>query len=271
MKQNKPLVISRYVLLIGFSVAAIFPFYWMITTAFGKQMWITDPQLFPIPPNLGAMRDVLLEHPFIRWTANTVIIATAGTLGNLFFCCLAAFAFSCLLFKGRDLIFYILLLTMMLPGFLMSIPRFFVINSFGWVNTYWGMFVPSWFHMISVFFLRQYFIMLPQDILEAARVDGANLWQILWKIVLPVSKPVILALFVITFLRLWNWFLWPVIIARSIEMQTLPVGMSEFYNLYASTYNKIMAGSIVSLIPIFVIFILFQKYIEKGIRMGGMV
>lgn len=263
---KKILGILKIAVLISCSLIAIFPFYWMVTTAFSETVWISDPQLLPIPLYWGALRSVLTEHPFVRWMLNSTVVATAGTLGNLFLASMAAFAFSCLRFRGRDLIFYILLSTMMIPPFLMIVPQYFVMNKFGWLNTYWGAFVPSWFNMFSVFLLRQYYLSIPQDTLNAARIDGANLWQIYWKIILSSGKSILMVLFVIRFLFNWNTLLWPVIVLRSAEMQTLTIGMSQFYDIYQSEFNKIMAGSVVSLIPIFVLFIVFQKYVEKGLR-----
>lgn len=255
----------KYVFLIVGTILAIFPFYWMILTAFSQHAWVSS--IFSISFSWESISSVLINHPFGRWSLNTLIVAGTGTCGNMLFASLAAFAFSCLIFKGRDFLFYLLLSTMVIPGFLVLIPRFFIISNLGWINTYQGVFIIWWFQVISVFLLRQYFLSMPLDSLNAARVDGANLWQIFWHIVVPIAKPVLLALFVITFLRDWNMLMWPMVIVRSTEMQTLQVGMSEFYDFYQADYGKIMAGGLISLLPILGIFIVFQKYVEKGIRM----
>lgn len=257
--------IIRYTLLIGFALIAIFPFYWMITTAFSEHTWIPDPQLIPAF-YFGAIRSVLIDHPFARWMLNTAVIASATAVGGLLIASLAAFAFACLRFRYRDLIFYTLLTTMILPKFLLIIPRYFIMHRLGWLNTYWGVFVPGWFAMFGVFLLRQSFLSIPSDMLNAARVDGANLWQIFWLIIMPVAKPILLVLFVLRFFFHWNDFLWPVIVIRTREMQTLTVGISEFYGTYQTEFNKIMAGSLIGLIPVIIIFILFQKYVEKGLK-----
>lgn len=257
----------RYVLLILCAAVALFPFYWMLVTAFSGKVWISDPQFLPWPLHWGAFTKVLASHPFLRWAANTTIMSTAGTAGTLFFSTLAAFAFACLRFKGRDFIFYALLSTMMLPGFLMIIPRFFFIFKVGGINTYWGVFIPGWFNVFSVFFLRQYYLSISHDVLNAARVDGANLWQMHWRIILPHGINTVMALAVIGFIVNWNSFVWPLIVIRRTEMKTLVLGMSEFYGIYFAEYNTIMAGAVISMIPLIVIFLLFNKYIEKGLKM----
>lgn len=259
--------VIKYSLLAIFATIALFPFYWMTITALSEAVWIKAPQVFPWPMYFGAIREVLLENPFLRWTANTFIVSIFTTLGILALGSLAAFSFSCLRFKGRDLIFYTLLSTMALPQFLLMVPRFFLMARFGWINTYWGLIIPCWFSMFYVFLLRQYFFSIPSEILNAARVDGANLWQMYWSIVLPVGQPILLTLFIVSFLNHWNQFLWPVIIVRTPNMQTLPLGMSSFYGTYTTEFNKIMAGSLVSLAPILVLFAVLQKYIERGLKM----
>lgn len=258
--------IVKYSFLIVLAIFSIFPFYWMFTTAFSQHTFISNPQLFPIPFYLGAIKDVIFHHPFWRWIFNTALITSIATIGNVFFASLAAFAFACIKFKGRDFIFYALLSTMILPGFLMIIPRFFIMAKLGWLNTYQGVFIVFWFVMFSTFLLRQYYLSISHGVLNAARIDGCNLWQMYIKIILPMSKPVLLTLFIIRFVQVWNSFLWPVIVLRSTNMKTLTVGMSEFYGIYMAEYNKIMAGGLISLIPIFIIFALFAKQIEKGLQ-----
>jgi len=259
--------IARYILLILFAIIAIFPLYWMVSTALSPQTWITDLELIPSRITLDSFRAVLNKHPFPRWTANSFIVSTVSTIGNLLLGALAAFAFGCLKFKYRDLLFYTLLTTMMMPGFVVVIPRFFLVAEFGWVNSYEGIFVPWWFHMFSVFFLRQYFLSISSDTINVARVDGASLWRIFWRVILPITKPALLALFVIKFLMNWNNLLWPLVLTTTVEMQTLQVGMAKFPDIYQADYGKIMAGSVLGLIPMLILFAFFQKHIEKGIRM----
>jgi len=257
----------RYSILVSFSLASLFPFYWMVITSLTKQEWVTSPTAFPIPPRFDSFKMILTFYPFFRWILNTVIIAVIGTLGNLFFASFAAFGFACLRWKFRDLIFYILLMTMMLPGFLMVIPQFFLIIGLGWMDTYWGVFVPSWFSIFSVFLLRQYYFTIPLSVLNAARVDGATLWQIYWRIIIPNSRMVLIALFVISFLGKWNEFLWPLLVMKSQTMETLTVGIAGLGGTLGVEYNDIMAGSILGLIPIFILFVFLSKYISRGLAM----
>lgn len=261
--------ILKYTLLVVFAAVCLFPYYWMLITAFSKYTWISEPQIIPFPLYWGAFKEVLFNNPFLKWLLNTFIISIATTVGSLFFSVLAGFSFACLRYRFRDLIFYILLSTMILPGFLMVIPRFFLVVKMGGLNTYWGVIIPMWFSVFNVFLLRQYFFSMPHSILNAARVDGASLWQIFWRLAVPFSKPVLFALFVISFIGGWNSFLWPLLILRKTEMRTLTIGMSTFYSIYyqRAGFNYIMAGAVLSLLPIFVMFILFSRYVQKGLNM----
>jgi len=265
--RKKYLAILRYFVLGVFSLISIFPFYWMVITALSKYEWVVNPTIFPIPPYLDTFKEVLLYYPVFRWLSNTFIVSIIGTLGNLFFASFAAFGFACLRWKFRDLIFYILLSTMMLPGFLMVIPQFLLIVRMGWMDTYWGIFVPGWFSIFSVFLLRQYYFTIPLSILNAARVDGAGLWQIYWKLVVPNSKIVLMALFVISFLGRWNEFFWPLLVIKSNRMETFAVGIAGLGGDLTIEYNEIMAGAILGLIPIFIMFVFLSKYINKGLEM----
>ena len=213
----------RYLLLILGAIICFFPFYWMIVTALSSTPWISSPKFIPIHPTIKAFKVILANHPFLKWTFNSFVITIIGTCGGIFLACLAAFSFACLSFRGRDFIFWILLSTMIMPGFLLFIPRFFLIAKIGAMNSYAGVFLPWWFQMFSVFLLRQYFFTISRNFLDAARIDGANLWQIFWSVILPMSKGVIFALFVIIFLKNWNQLMWPMIILRGESMQTLPV------------------------------------------------
>lgn len=246
---------------------SIFPYYWMVITALSEREWIQSPTAFPIPPYLDSLRNVLFNYPFLRWALNTSIVSIAGTSGALLFASFAAFSFACLRWKYRDLIFYILLSTLFLPGFVMIIPKFFLMVKIGWMNTYWGIFVPSWFSIFSVFLLRQHYFTIPHATLNAARVDGANLWQIYWKLAVPHAKMVLMALFVINFIGQWNDFFWPLLIIKSNDMQTLAVGMADLGGCFTIAYNDIMASAIFSLIPTFIIFAFLSKYITKGLKM----
>ncbi len=257
--------IIKYILLVIGAMIALFPFIWMVLIAFSSQQWISSA-IIPTSFSLDSFISVLNNHPFARWTFNSFVVAGIGSVGNVLISSLAAYAFACLDFKGRDIIFYIMLSTMALPGFLLVIPRFLLIGGMGWISTYQGIFVLWFFQVFSVFLLRQYFMGISKEMLESARIDGANLWQTFWRIVIPLGKPAILALIVITFLRNWNSLLWPLIVTNKTSMQTLSVGMSSFVDFYQADFGKIMAGNVLSLIPIFILFIFLQKNLESGIR-----
>lgn len=258
---------KKYIYLIIFAFVTLLPFYWMILTAFSKHIFIDDIKLLAIPPYFGNFKAVLTRFPFLIWICNTFFVAIIGSICSIIIGSLAGFSFACLRFKFRDTLFYMLISTMIIPGFILVIPRYFLIHWLGGLDTLWAVTLPFWFTMLCTFLFRQYYYSIPYNILNAARVDGANIWQLYWRIVLPASKPIILAMFVIRFLGEWNRFFWPVIILRSSGKQVLSVGLSSFTTRYETLYNYAMAGSILSLIPILILFLLYQKYVEAGLRM----
>lgn len=264
---NRPATVLKYSILGIFSLISIFPFYWMIVTALSKREWVNNPMIFPIPPSFEALKVVIRDFPFLRLFLNSLLVSLADSVGSIVIASFTAFSFACLSWKYRDIIFYVLLATMFLPGYLMIIPQFLIVVKAGLINTYWAIFLPSWFSIFCVFLLRQYFFSLGHSVLEAARIDGASLWIIYLKVALPHAKMVLLTLFIISFLGQWNAFFWPLLVIKSARIRTLAVGMAGMGGVLNVRYNEVMAASILSLLPIFILFVFLSKHIAEGLKM----
>ncbi len=250
----------------------IFPFFWMFSTALKSEAEIYKwpPSLFPNNPLWENFKEAWGMAPFNRYILNTFII----TIFSVFFVCLfssmAGFAFGKYTFAGREVLFWTMLLFMMLPSQVTLIPVYLILRDLRWLNTYQGLIVPGLASPFGVFLVRQYMQTIPNELIDAARIDGCSEWKIFSTIVLPLIKPVLGTLTIFTFTGSWNSFLWPLIITDRQEMYTIQVGISFFRGQYHVTYNYLMAASFISLIPVIIIFLLFQKYFVSGLVLSGM-
>ena len=208
--------------------------------------------------------------PFARYYLNSIIVTVTVTVGQILIASLAAFAFARLRFRGRDGLFLLYLATLMIPFPVTLIPNFLIIKNLGWYDTYLALIVPGLFSVFSTFLLRQYYRGLPLDLDEAARMDGASSLRIWWQIVVPLSGPVLATLAIFTFQGVWNEFLWPLVVTTSENMRTIPVGLAAFVGQYSTAWNLLMAGSVIALLPVLVIYILGQNWFVKGITLSGM-
>jgi multiple sugar transport system permease protein len=208
--------------------------------------------------------------PFGRFYWNSLVVATATTALQILTASLAAFAFARLRFPGRDAIFLLYLATLMIPFQVTMIPNFILMRYLGWYNTYQALILPSAFSAFSTFLMRQYFRSLPLDLDEAARMDGASSWRIWAQIILPLSGPVVATLAIFNFQASWNDFLWPLVITNSLSMRTIPVGLSAFQGQYSTAWHLLMAGSVVALLPVLIIYIIGQNWFVRGIALTGM-
>lgn len=262
-----------YLLLAAGAVFALLPFFWMVATSLKTpdQVFVYPPQWIPNPLTLDNYRQVWQLLPFSLFLANTILITGAVTIGSVLSCSLAGYAFARLEWPGRERIFLLYLGTMMLPGAVTMIPVFSIIRAFHWIDTYWALIVPGLFgSAFGTFLLRQFFMTIPRELEEAALIDGCNHFQIYWRIVLPLSKPALATLAVFDFIAMWNSFLWPLIVVNSTRMRTLTIGLSYLQGLYTTDYNLMMAGSIISLIPLLIVFFALQRYFVQGIALTGM-
>ncbi len=222
--------------------------------------------------SLGNYAETFRAIPFGRFYINSLIVATATTTLQILTASLAAFAFARLRFRGRELLFLLYLATLMIPFQVTLIPNF-ILTSARFLNlhdSYLGLILPSAFSVFSVFLLRQYFRGLPIDLDEAARMDGASSWRIWWQVIMPLAGPVVATLAIFNFNASWNDFLWPLVITRSQEMRTIPIGLASFQGQFGTEWHLLMAGSVIALLPVLLIYILGQNWFVRGIAMTGM-
>lgn len=208
--------------------------------------------------------------PFGRFFINSIFVAICVTFGQVFTSSLAAYAFARLNFKFRDQLFLGYLATMMIPGTVIIIPVFIVIKLLNWIDTYQALILPAVFSAYGTFMLRQFFLSIPKDLEESAFIDGASKFTIYWRIILPLSKPALATLTTFVFMGVWNDFMWPLIVTNSMDMKTLPVGLASFQGLYTTNWTLLMAGAVIVLIPILILYVFNQRYFIKGIVLSGL-
>jgi multiple sugar transport system permease protein len=254
------------------SVVMLVPFLWMVSTSLKApgQVFTDPPQWIPRPVVWQNYLEAVSIMPFGRFFLNSLIQSSSVTVLQLLTSSLAAFAFARLRFRGRDTLFLLYLATLMIPFPVTLIPNFIVIRFLGWVDTFRALILPPSFSPFSTFLLRQFFLTIPTDLDDAARIDGASSLDIWWRIALPLSTPALATLAIFTFMGQWNDFLWPLVVTNSLEMRTLPVGLSSFQSRYAIQWHLLMAGSTIALLPVLVLFVVGQRYFIQGITLTGM-
>lgn len=249
------------------------PFLWMLSTSLKvpREIFTYPPQLIPTEWAWSNYRDTLTALPFGRFYLNSIFVSVSSSLIQISSASLAAFAFSRLRFKGRDPLFLLYLATLMIPFQVTMIPNFIIISRvLDWYDTFNALILPTSFSAFSVFLLRQFFRSLPLEMDEAARIDGATSFRIWWQIVLPLSGPALAALAIFVFLGSWNSFLWPLVVTTSMHMRTIPVGLSAFQGQYNTQWNLLMAGSVIALLPVLLVYMLGQNWFQRGITLSGM-
>ncbi|GAA3895334.1 carbohydrate ABC transporter permease [Leifsonia kafniensis] len=254
------------------ALAVLLPIVWMAFTAFKPESDIVS-----YPPTLWP-RELTLEHfvqvweriPFARLYLNTIIFAGSVTVISLFFDSMAAYALARLQFRGSGVVLVVILILLMLPFQVTLIPLYDLLNSIGLTNTLPGMIIPRMTNAFGIFFLRQFFLSLPKDLEEAARVDGASEWRIYSRIIMPLAKPALLTLGLFHFQYNWNDLLWPLIMSADVQSATLPAGLSLFMGQHVVEYGLLMAGSLLALLPVIVFFLLIQRSFVAGIATTGL-
>ena len=207
--------------------------------------------------------------PFGRFFLNSILVAVSVTIGQLITCSLGGFAFSRLRFPGRDKVFFLYLATLMIPGTVLTIPIYLLLRAYHLLDTYQGVILPGLFSAYGTFLLRQFFMTIPTDLEDAARIDGAGSFGVYSRIILPLSGPALAALATFVFIGSWNDFFWPSIVLTDPDRLTLPVGLALFNDLYFIEYGRLMAGSMITIVPAILVYLVFQKFITKGIVMTG--
>ncbi len=259
-----------YVVLTLGGVVMVFPFIWMLLTSFKTGTDIYSFSLIPKPFVTDNYQTVLQKTQFFRWFGNSLLVAVTTTASVLVFDTLAGYTICKLPFPGKNLIFIIILSTLMIPTEMLIIPWYLMSNSLKWMNTYWSIMFPGMISAFGIFMMRQFFEGLPNDLIEAARIDGLNELGIYVRIAVPLVKPAISALMIFTFLGNWNAFLWPVIIISKPVLYTLPVGISLFSTDAGAQWELIMTAASLATLPVLAVFLVFQRQIIEGIHLSGM-
>ncbi len=261
-----------YALLILFALFFLLPLVWMAVTAFKPfTEWLT-PNWIPREPTLDNFISVFRDPtlPVTRWFLNSLFIAVVFTSLILIIDALAAYAYARMEFPGKNVLFGILLATLVMPGIMFLIPNYLTVARFGWLGSYQGVIMPGLSGVFGVFFLRQFFQSIPREMEEAAAIDGAGIWRTFFSVVLPLSGGALATLGVITFLESWNNFLWPLLIVGSNRtLQTLPVGLATLQGQYTFDYGKLMAGAMVVTVPVLLLYLVAQRYIVESISTTG--
>lgn len=260
-----------YILLIISALTMIVPFLWMISTSLKTtQYTLSIPiHLLPDKVTFDSYKRLFEIMPFGKMYANSLVVAILTTFGQLLISSMAAYAFARIKFRGSDLLFLLYLATMMIPSQVTVTPLFILMRYLGWLDTYQGLIVPGLFRAFGVFLIRQYFLSLPKELEEAAYMDGANRLVIFVRVILPLSKPVLITQGLMAFMDSWNSYLWPLFVTSKTEMFTLPLGLANLQGQYLTEWNVVMAGTVLTIIPMLLIYILAQKYLVKGFVTSG--
>ncbi|MDD3088609.1 MAG: carbohydrate ABC transporter permease, partial [Candidatus Omnitrophica bacterium] len=260
-------------LLIAGALTMAIPYVWMLVTSIKPLSEIQSypPSFIVRNPTLEPYRDLFKMIPMMRYLANSLFAAGSITLFNVFATSLAAYAFAKHKFWGRDKIFLLFLGSLMIPWQVNIIPGFVIVKQLGWLNTYKGLIIPSMACCaFGIFLNRQYIYSIPDDLIDAARIDGCSEIRIYWHVILPLIKPVLATLSIFTFLQQWNNFVWPLVIIHTSDMRTIPLALAVLTGQFGANFAMVMAGAVISTLPMLVVYLLFQKYIIKGITMTGL-
>ena len=258
-------------LLLGTALITLFPLLWMASASLmapGEASAIPPP-LLPAHATFGNYRELFAHGDLWRYLANSVFLATAATLASLVFNVAAGYAFAKLRFPGRERIFRVLLGALVIPGQVAMVPLFLLLKQLGLVNSYGGVIVPALASIFGIFLVRQYALSIPDELLEAARIDGASEFRIFASIVLPALKPIIVTLAVFTLLGTWNDFMWPLIVLADKELYTLPVALAALSREHVQDDELMMAGSVITIVPVLLVFLSLQRYYLQGLMAGS--
>ena len=269
-KDDNKKILIHIALILG-TLFMVIPFVWMVLTSFK-----TLPESIQVPPkimpksfNLKSYSDVLTLLPFLTFYLNTVIVIAVRVVVSTFFAAMAAYAFARIKFPGRDILFMFVLIQMMVPVQLFIIPQYLLVQKLGLLNSIPALILPGIVTAFGTFLLRQFFMGLPTELEEAAVIDGANRWQIFIKVMLPLAKPGMISLSIFTALFAWKDLMWPLIVNADIEKMPLSAGLASLVGQFATNYPVLMAGSVLAIIPMIIVFVIFQKQFVGGIALSG--
>jgi multiple sugar transport system permease protein len=268
-------ILSRivlYLVLVLIAIFFLFPLVWMLSTSLKPYIETLQPTWIPQEPTLENFTNIFNDPsiPVLRWFLNSLGIAAVFTALVVLLDSLAAYAYARMEFPGRNVLFGLLLATLVMPGIMFLVPNYLTIVRLGWLSTYQGVIAPGLSGVFGVFFLRQFFQSIPRELEEAAYIDGATVWTTFFRVSLPLARGAIATLAVITFLTSWNDFLWPLLIMNDRELQTLPVGLATIQGQYTFDYGKLMAGAVVTAAPVLILYMFLQRYIIQNVAMTGL-
>ena len=275
MKKKKSSAVLRrvllYIVLILIAVIMVVPFLWMLSTSLKTQYDAVKipPVWIPDPPQWENYVKLFTEQPMFQFMLNTIKIVFFVVLGQLFFSSLAAYSFARISFKGRNVVFFFYIATLMVPGQVTMIPTYLMFAKAGLTDNHLALILPAFFSAFGVFLIRQFFMSLPRELEEAAEIDGCNPFMTYWRIMLPLVVPAMLTLGVFTLMNTWNDYMGPLIYLSSPEKYTMTLGIAYFKGVYTTQWNLVMAGSIVSVVPILIAYLCAQKYFIEGIAFSG--
>ena len=260
-----------HLVLISLSLIMLFPFLWTISASLkgDDAVLATPPQLLPIPAHWENFAAVTQIIPFGQLFINSLFVAVVTTFLQVLTCSMAAYAFARLRFRGRGPLFLVYLATLMVPAQVTYTPLFIFMRVLGLTNTYAGLILPGITSAFGVFLLRQFFLTIPRELEEAAFLDGASHWIVYWRIILPLSRSGLAALTIFSFMASWNSFLWPLLVTSDPQIMTLPLGLSTLQGQYSTAWNQLMAGTVLSIVPIIIVYILAQRQFVEGLALSG--
>jgi multiple sugar transport system permease protein len=270
-RRSRPPWVSQILLSL---VALVFlaPFLWMVLTALkaGGEVFSTPPKPFGSSLHWGNFADAWRYLPFGRFMLNTFLVSAAGTVITLVTSAMSAYAFARLRFRFRDALFLLYLGTLMVPQEVVVVPMFLIMLKFHWVNTFQALILPWAFTAFGTFLLRQFFLTIPRELEEAAKIDGAGHWRILTRVIAPIAAPAFAVLAVFTFINYWNSFLWPLIIVNTPSRTTVPLGLNLFLGQNGQEWQLLMAAASISMAPTLLLVLVLQKYLVRGIALSGL-
>lgn len=269
---NKGIQVLLYLLLFLVAAGMIFPMAWMLVLSLksNPERFTSLLEIVTSPSTSINYKDALQSDTFARYFLNSILVGSLVTIGNVLFCFVCGYGFSRKNFWGNSILFYTILGVLVIPNQVIMIPLYRMMVSFGWINTYWALIIPWLVTPFGIFLVKQFVDSLPRDVENAATIDGASQWYIMFRIVFPLCKPILTVLAIYTFLSNWNSFLYPFLFTNSAKFRTLPVGLAFYIGKQSIDWGHLMAGASISAMPVLLLFMFFQKNIIKGLTAGAL-
>lgn len=272
MEKNRYIKIIAYLVIILGALTMVLPFIWMLSTSLKslKEVFVFPPTLFGDKIVWQNYLKISDRYPFGLFFLNSLKISIVVVIAQLFTSAMAGFAFARLKFPGRDTLFALYLATLIVPLHVTLVPTFILMRWFGWIDTHYSLIIPSLVSAFGTFLMRQFFLTIPVDLEDAARIDGCTPFGIFWRIFLPLSKPALATLGVFTYMGIWNDFIRPLVFLNSIPIMTVPLGLATMQGMYSTDWPVLMAGTVISILPVLIAFVFAQEYFVRGVTLSGM-